>query len=134
MATTNWQDSLLPYPIAPAVLEASAAKTTNTNTTAVITGKGKFRVVFTVTANTFASGYDTVIAYVQRNTAAAPSTWKNIGVMCFGDALGIGVLNDVDVYDIIVDNQGDYQMRIAYYVNGSAASLTCKVDLYPEEY
>jgi hypothetical protein len=114
------------------VLVASNTIVTSTQTTAVFVGRGAFEVEILVTALSTGTAFDIVIFYVERNTAAATTTWQQIGALPIGDATGVGLsAQGVDDYHFAVMNTGDYQTRLNVQVLGSAASVTYSANVYP---
>lgn len=99
---------------------------------AIDLGKGRYDVEFTV-ADYVGGGYaDDLMLIVQANTAAATSTWAEIGNLCIGDADGRGVaLTSVTGGIVPVINQADYQVRLYAYLNGSAVSATVTAKIRP---
>ena len=113
---------------------ASAAVTKDTNSTGVIVGKGKIRIVVDVTAIEVASDNELYNIDIEANTEAASSTWYRIGNLCLGAAVATGRAADdaIDEYEFIVDNPYDYQIRATTYVVGSVATgITFSITAYP---
>jgi len=122
---------------APVTLRASAtttgASTKNTDT-AVLLGKGKYRVVTDVTVIETAGNDEGYTIVLEANTRAATSTWYEIGTIGhFGAAEVTGRAADdaADEYEIIVDNPYDYQVRVVTYKIGSTPTgITFSVKAY----
>jgi hypothetical protein len=112
-------------------LVASKQISTSTAEAGVFVGKGLMMIKLSVTALTLGSGYDVVNFLIQRNTAAATSTWEEIGQVCVGDVAGLGVAQGADVYTFVVNNTGDYQIRVNAYLAGSAVNVTYSAQAYP---
>jgi hypothetical protein len=107
-------------------LKAAALITADGTSTAVETGKGKFRIVLTTTAVEAASNDELYVVEIEANTRAATSTWYAIGtVAVLGAAEVTGRESDnadAGVYEVIIDNPYDYQLRERHYVNGTIAT------------
>lgn len=129
-----WQDQINAWKNDGTTLKSSGAVTVSgTAETAVEVGKGDFTVEIDVTAITQGTGSDHALIVVEANTAAATTTWAEIGNLSLGDAGGTGraVAIGVDTYTIGVKNQGDYQVRIKTYLVGSTSSVTFSAVAYP---
>ena len=59
-------------------LQASTTITSSTASTGVFVGRGVFDIVIDVTAYRGESAFDNIIFWVQRNTAAATTTWQEM--------------------------------------------------------
>lgn len=117
-------------------LKAAGLITADGTETAVIVGKGKYRIVLTTTAVEIASNDEFYLVELEANTSGATSTWYSIGVLACLGALEV-THRDTDTaaaesYEVIVDNPYDYQVRVRYYVNGAIATgANFTVDAYP---
>ncbi len=133
--TTAWRannDTSIPWNTTGAkVLSASGQVTASTEGAGVFVGRGLFMLELTVSTILLGSGFDTINFMVQRNTSRLPGQWTNIGQLCIGDATGIGVALGIDVYTFPIWNDGDSEVRIYTYVNGSASAVTWAAKLYP---
>jgi len=133
--TTAWRannDATVPWnTTGGTVLSASGQLTATTEGGGVFVGRGLFMAEFTITAILLGSGFDTINFMIQRNTKAAPGQWTNIDQLVLGDATGIGVALGIDVYTFPIWNDGDDQIRVYTYVNGSASAVTWSAKLYP---
>ena len=130
MAT--WQTQVVPWHNGGTALQAAATITTDTASTAVVIGNGRFDVVIDVDALTLGTGGDLIVFDIEANSLAATSTWKSIGNLVLGDATARGqAMTATGDYKISVDNQSDYQIRLYVYLTGSASSLTYSAYAYP---
>jgi hypothetical protein len=116
-------------------LKASGAVTSSTQETAVIVGKGKFRIVTTVTAVDVASTDEGYVVNLEANTAAATSTWFTLATLLAGGATTVWKMPSVVIgtYVTIVENPYDYQVRVTTTCLASGSSITFSVDAYPVE-
>ena len=134
MATT-YQDinKMLSWQNGGTAINASATYTSDNTGTAVTLGKGRFDLFVDVTALTLGTGFDTVTLVVERNTAAATSTWISVcpPIVIGGDATGAGEAVGVGDYVVGLNNTGDHQIRIKTYLSGSATSVTYSATAYP---
>ena len=113
---------------------ASTAVTADANSTGVVVGKGKIRIVVDVTAIEVASNDEFFNIDIEANTEADTSTWYRIGNLCLGadGATGRAADDAIDEYEFIVDNPYDYQIRAATYVNGTISTgITFSITAYP---
>jgi hypothetical protein len=130
MAT--WQTQVVPWHNGGTALQAAATITTDTASTAVVIGNGRFDVVIDVDALTLGTGGDLIVFDIEANSLAATSTWYSIGNLVLGDATSRGqAMTATGEYKISVDNQSDYQIRVYAYLTGSASSLTYSAYAYP---
>jgi hypothetical protein len=128
-----WQTQDIPWAVDGTEIASLASVTTDAIVgSAVQTGKGIFAVVATISNYIGGSGFDLISFRIQANTAAATSTWYDIGHLVIGDTTAIGsALTSVTNAVIIVKNDYDHQIRVFSYVQGSAVSCTADFDLYP---
>jgi len=133
--TTAWRannDITVPWnTVGGKVLSASGQVTSSTEGAGVFVGRGLFMCELTVTSILLGSGFDTINFMIERNTMRATGQWTNIGQLVLGDATGIGVALGIDVYTFPIWNDGDNQVRVYTYVNGSASAVTWSAKLYP---
>jgi hypothetical protein len=127
------QNVQVPFPNDGTVLVASNSITTDTQTTAVEVDRGRYDIVYTVTGFTTGTAYDVCTIFVEANTAAAPTVWKQIpGALVLGDASGVGPnLTATGTFKVSIDNPYDYQIRLNVQLTGSAKNLTYAAKLYP---
>lgn len=100
---------------------------------AIFVGRGAFDIAFTASITVEAgTDFDICLLIVQANTLAATTTWLEIGNLCLGDALGRGVaLTTVTRAVIGVTNDGDNQIRLFAYLQGSVLTATITAIAYP---
>ena len=114
------------------VLQASTTITTSTQSSGVFAGRGLFEIEIDVTALSVGVGFDIVLFWIERNTAASTAVWQQIGCLAIGDATGVGLgAQTTDNYHFLVQNTGDNQLRINAQVLGSASSVTYSANIYP---
>jgi hypothetical protein len=95
-------------------------------------GRGDFDIVITSALTDTGVGFDIGLIIVQANTAAATTTWTEIGNLCLGDATGRGTaLTTVTSAVVPVKNCGDYQVRLYCYMQGSTTIMTITAKAYP---
>jgi hypothetical protein len=117
-------------------LKAAGLVAVSTQETAVVVGKGKFRIVTTVTALEIASNDELYIIDLEANTASATTTWYTIATLAALSATEIIGKPDsvVGRYVTIVENPYDHQVRVTTSVKGSIATgINFTVDAYPVE-
>jgi len=106
-------------------LKAAGAITTDTTSTAVEIGKGKFRVVTTWSTCTVAANDELYHVVLEANTRSATSTWyelQTLAVLGAYEANGRQSDNaSTGSVETIVDNPLDYQVQVRTYVNGTEA-------------
>jgi hypothetical protein len=113
-------------------IQASTTITATTTTSALFVGKGLFNVEVDVTALSLGTGFDVVAFYVERNTIASTTDWKQCGLVMVGDVTGTGLSDQgVDNYNFPINNTGDNQIRINALVLGSATSVTYSAKVSP---
>lgn len=107
-------------------LKAAGLITADGTATAVEIGKGKYRIVLTTTAVEIASNNELYVVELEANTRNTTTTWYTIGTLAVLGAKEVTGRDtdtaDAGVYEIIVDNPYDYQVRVRYYVNGTIAT------------
>jgi len=128
-----WQTQKVPYGNDGTSLASAVAVTSDgTVGSAVEVGTGDFWADFTIASYSGGTGFDSVVVEVQANTSAATSTWSTIGAFIVGDATGIGVDRTSAANNVIgCRNEGNYQVRLYAYVNGSATTATVTCKIYP---
>jgi hypothetical protein len=107
-------------------LKAAALVATDTASTAVYLGKGKFRVVTTWTACEIDNNDELYHVTLEANTRAVTGTWYEIACLAvLGDSVATGRGTDeasTGSKQIIVDNPYDYQVRVNTLVNGTVST------------
>lgn len=117
-------------------LKASSAVTASAQSSGVFVGKGKFRIVTTVTAVDVAGTDELYCIDLEANTAAATSTWFTLATLLSGGHTTVAKKPTLvaGTYVTIVENPYDYQVRVTTTITaGSTASITFSVDAYPVE-
>jgi hypothetical protein len=117
-------------------LKAAGLVAADAQTTAVFVGKGKFRVVTTISAIEIASNDEVYIIDLEANTGAVTGTWFTLATLFAGGATEKINKPDsvVGTYVTVVENPYDYQVRVATSVLGSIATgINFTVDIYPIE-
>jgi hypothetical protein len=117
-------------------LKAAGLVAADDQSTAVIVGKGKFKLVVVISAIEIASNDEYYIIDLEANTAAATSTWFTLATLFAGGATEKVNKPDgvVGTYVTLVENPYDYQVRVATNVMGTiAAGINFTVDIYPVE-
>lgn len=131
MAYATWQND---GKLGGVELKAAGAETSSTAQSGVVVGKGKMRVVTTITAIDTAGNDEHYTVVLEANTAAVTGTWYELGVLFSGgDSTTTGRSSDdtADELEIIIDNPYDYQVRVRSYMIGGTTSLTYSVNAYP---
>jgi len=125
-------DVTMPWRNDGTALKAAGSVSADGATTAVTVGKGKFRIIFTLASITTGTGFDVATILIQRNTKNATSTWVNLSPMVFGDSTGVGEgITTAGDYEVIIDNDGDYQLRLYTYLSGSTTAVSYAAKAYP---
>jgi hypothetical protein len=118
-------------------LKATGAITASTQGSGVEVGKGKFRIVMTISAIEIASNTENYIVDIEANTRTASSTWFTIGSFgIFGAQEMQGKPDSViGRYVLIVENPYDYQIRytMSTAASGISTGINMTIDAYPVE-
>lgn len=116
-------------------LKASGAVTASTQETAVEIGKGKFKIVTTVTAVDVASTDEGYVINLEASTRATPATWFTLATLLAGGATAVWKMPGIIIgtYVTIVENPYDYYVRVTTTCLASGSSITFSVDAYPVE-
>lgn len=116
-------------------LKASGAVTSSTQETAVFVGKGKFRIVTTVSAVDVAGTDEGYVVNLEANTAAVTGTWFKLATLVAGGATAVWKQPSIVIgtYVTIVQNPYDYQVRVTTTSLAASSSITFAVDAYPVE-
>ena len=98
-------------------------------------GKGRYRVVTTITAAEIATNDENYVVDLEANTSGATTTWYRLATIYADGAkeiTGRAVDATTDTYEVIVDNPYDYQVRVATNVSGTVATgVNVGVVAYP---
>ena len=116
-------------------LKASSAVTASAQATAVEIGKGKFRIVTTVTVVDVAGTDEGYVINLEASTRAAPTVWFTLATLLAGGATTVWKMPSVVIgtYVTIVENPYDYYVRVTTTCLASSSSITFSVDAYPVE-
>jgi hypothetical protein len=128
-----WQTQSIPWENDGTSLASSQAITADGVVgSAVEVGRGDYDIVFTVSGLSITSGQGLSLFAVQANTRGATTTWKEIGNIALGDTTARGAnLQSVTNAVVPVKNEGDYQIRVYAYLQGTITTATVTATAYP---
>ena len=116
-------------------LKAAALVAADTAETAVFLGRGWSAMRIVWTACEIASNDELYNVVFQANTAAATSTYYDLGNICFGATEVTGGMDDSPATGEIwlaIFNPYDYQVRVNTKVSGTIATgMNFAIDAYP---
>jgi hypothetical protein len=117
-------------------LHAAGLFTASAQDTGVELGKGKFKIVTTITAIEVDTTGEAYIIDIEASTRAAPTVWFTLGTAFAGGKADTTkkVVAAAGTYVTIVENPYDYLVRVTLSVLGSPSTgINFTVDAYPVE-